>query len=192
MFASKMAVADANVVTIGDYVADVEAWVAVIRKEPAAPCVWLLGRSEGGLVALAAAQKVADVCGLVLVSTAGRPLGEVLRTHANPANAPILDRAMSAIDALEAEAGKHVDVAGIAPGAHAAVSAAGAGLPDRRVLLRSRQADRGRVQNCCHHTGEAGRLSQRRGCRAAEASGAQSRTCLTVRYESRAESRDVR
>jgi pimeloyl-ACP methyl ester carboxylesterase len=115
MFASKMAVADANAVTIGDYVADVDAWVAVIRKQTAAPCVWLLGHSEGGLVALAAAQKVADVCGSVLVSTAGRPLGEVLRTQlrANPANAPILDRAMSAIDALEA--GKHVDVAGMHP-----------------------------------------------------------------------------
>ncbi len=115
MFASKMAVADANAVTIGDYVADVEAWVAVIRKRTAAPCVWLLGHSEGGLVALAAAQKVADVCGLVLVSTAGRPLGEVLRTQlrSNPANAPILDRAMSAIDVLEA--GKRVDVAGMHP-----------------------------------------------------------------------------
>jgi uncharacterized protein len=78
-------------------------------------CVWLLGHSEGGLVALAAAQRLPDICGLILVSTAGRPLGEVLRTQlrANPANAPILPQALAAIDALEA--GKRVDVSGMHP-----------------------------------------------------------------------------
>ena len=115
MFASSAAVADANAVTIDDYVADVGAWIDVIRKETGVSCVWLLGHSEGGLVALAAAQKLPDICGLVLVSTAGRPLGEVLRTQlrANPANAPILAQAMAAIELLEA--GKRVDVAGMHP-----------------------------------------------------------------------------
>ena len=115
MFASSAAVADANAVTIDDYVADVGAWIDVIRKETGVSCVWLLGHSEGGLVALAAAQKLPDICGLVLVSTAGRPLGEVLRTQlrANPANAPILAQAMAAIGSLEA--GKRVDVAGMHP-----------------------------------------------------------------------------
>jgi hypothetical protein len=111
MFASTQAVADANAVTIDDYMTDVGAWTASIRTQTNAPCVWLLGHSEGGLVALAAAQKVQDICGLVLISTAGRPLGEVLRT--NPANAPILDQAMSAIDTLEA--GKRFDVTGMNP-----------------------------------------------------------------------------
>ena len=94
---------------------DVEAWIAVIRKQTGAPCVWVLGHSEGGLVALAAAQKAADICGLVLVSTAGRALGEVLREQlrSNPANAPILAQATSAIDALEA--GKRVDVTRMHP-----------------------------------------------------------------------------
>lgn len=115
MFASSAAVADANAVTIDDYVTDVEAWIAVIRKQTGAPCVWVLGHSEGGLVALAAAQKAADICGLVLVSTAGRALGEVLREQlrSNPANAPILAQATSAIDALEA--GKRVDVTRMHP-----------------------------------------------------------------------------
>jgi pimeloyl-ACP methyl ester carboxylesterase len=115
MFASTAAVADGNAVTIDDYVADVGAWIAVIRKETGASCVWLLGHSEGGLVALAAAQKLPDICGLVLVSAAGRPLGDVLRTQlrANPANAPILAQAMAAIASLEA--GKHFDVAGMHP-----------------------------------------------------------------------------
>src|SRR6202161_2500240 len=79
MFASSMAVADGNAVTIDDYVTDVAAWTASIRKQTSASCVWLLGHSEGGLVALAAAQKVPDICGLVLISAAGRPLGLGLR-----------------------------------------------------------------------------------------------------------------
>jgi uncharacterized protein len=116
LFASSAAVADGNAVTIDDYVADVGAWIEVIRKDTGVSCVWLLGHSEGGLIALAAAQKLPDICGLILVSTAGRPLGEVLRTQlrANPANAPILPQAMTAIAALEA--GRRVDVAGMHPG----------------------------------------------------------------------------
>jgi uncharacterized protein len=115
MFASTAAVADGNAVTIDDYVTDVAAWIASIRKQTSTSCVWVLGHSEGGLVALAAAQKVPDICGLVLISAPGRPLGEVLRMQirSNPANAPILGQAMSAIDSLEA--GKHFDVTGMNP-----------------------------------------------------------------------------
>ena len=115
MFASAAATPDANAVTIADYAADVRAWVAALRKQTAAPCVWLLGHSEGGLVALAAAQNQTDVCGLVLVATAGRPMGEVLREQlkSNPANGPILGQALPAIDALER--GKRVDTAGLHP-----------------------------------------------------------------------------
>lgn len=115
MFASKAAVADANAVTIGDYVADTQAWVAAAREATGRDCVWLLGHSEGGLVALAAAQELPDLCGLVLVAAPGRALGEVLREQlrANPANAPILDQALAAIAALEA--GQTVDVAQMHP-----------------------------------------------------------------------------
>jgi pimeloyl-ACP methyl ester carboxylesterase len=92
-------------------------------KQTGAPCVWVLGHSEGGLVALAAAQKLTEICGLVLVAAAGQPLGRVLREQlrANPANTLMLDQAMAAIDALEA--GKRVDVTP-APWAYAAVRAA--------------------------------------------------------------------
>jgi uncharacterized protein len=118
MFGSRAAVADGNAVTIDDYVTDTESWIATIRKQTGVSCVWVLGHSEGGLVALAAAQKAQgahDICGLVLVSAAGRPLGEVLRDQlrANPANAPILDQAMAAIDSLEA--GKRVDASQMNP-----------------------------------------------------------------------------
>jgi hypothetical protein len=100
---------DGNAVTITDYVAGVHAWTTVIRQRTGASCVWLLGHSEGGLVAMAAGRNQPDICGLILVSAAGRPMGEVLRAQleANPANAPLLDQALPAIDDLEA--GKRVD-----------------------------------------------------------------------------------
>jgi pimeloyl-ACP methyl ester carboxylesterase len=106
---------DGNAVTIPDYVTDVHAWVALIRKRTDALCIWLLGHSEGGLIAMVAAKSQQDVCGLVLVSTAGRPMGEVLRDQikANPANASLLDQTLPAIDSLEA--GKRVDIADMPP-----------------------------------------------------------------------------
>ncbi|WP_372426147.1 alpha/beta hydrolase [Salinarimonas chemoclinalis] len=115
LFGSRDAVVDANAVTIEDYVHDVDAWVEAIRARTGARCVWLLGHSEGGLVALASAAKVGRLCGLVLVATAGRPLGTVLKEqlHANPDNAPLLAAADHAIDELSA--GRRVDAASLPP-----------------------------------------------------------------------------
>lgn len=109
------AVPDANHVTIGDYADDVRAWVRVARERTGQPCVWLAGHSEGGLVALAAAQQPQDLCGLVLISAGGRRIGTVLREQlrANPANAPLLPEAMAAIDSLEQ--GRRVDTTGMNP-----------------------------------------------------------------------------
>jgi pimeloyl-ACP methyl ester carboxylesterase len=115
MFGSAAATADANAVTIADYVSDVHAWIQVIRERTGTTCVWLLGHSEGALVAMVAARTQPDLCGLILVSGAGRPIGEVLRAQlsANPANASVLPAALRAIDALEA--GQTVDTAQLPP-----------------------------------------------------------------------------
>lgn len=115
MFGSKAATPDANKVTIGDYVADTHAWVKAIRDRTGAKCVWVLGHSEGGLVALDSAQNPQGICGIILVSAAGRKLGDVLREQlrANPANAPLLSDALAAIDSMEA--GKTVDVSAMHP-----------------------------------------------------------------------------
>jgi pimeloyl-ACP methyl ester carboxylesterase len=115
MYASRAAVADANAVTIADYAADIHSWATTIRQQTGAPCVWLLGHSEGALVALVASQDAPDICGLILAAGAGRPLAQVLREQlkANPANAPLLGQAFTAIDALEA--GKHPDTANMNP-----------------------------------------------------------------------------
>jgi pimeloyl-ACP methyl ester carboxylesterase len=115
MFGSAAAVADPNAVTIADYAGDARRWSTILQERTGASCIWLLGHSEGGLVALAAAKDATDTCGLILVAAPGRRLGEILREqlHANPANAPILDQADVAIDRLEA--GQRVDAATLHP-----------------------------------------------------------------------------
>ena len=59
-----------------DYADDARAWAAETARLTGQPCAWLIGHSEGALVALAAASRGDDsICGLVLLSGAGRPIG---------------------------------------------------------------------------------------------------------------------
>lgn len=103
LFGSKAAVPDPNAVTIADYAADVHAWAKAVRVRTGARCIWVLGHSEGGLVALTAAQAPADLCGLILVAAPGRPVGVALREQfrANPANAPLLPQVEATLTAYE-------------------------------------------------------------------------------------------
>src|SRR5262245_17064194 len=115
MFGSSAAAADADNVRMSDYAADVRAWRAEAQKRALARCSWLIGHSEGSLVALITAQQPEGICGLVLVAGAGRKMGDILREQlkANPANAPILPQALAAI--AELEAGRRIDVSGMHP-----------------------------------------------------------------------------
>lgn len=114
LFGSKAAIPDPNKVTIADYADDAHQWATALRKQTGAKCVWLLGHSEGGLIALAAAQKPEGLCGIVLLAGPGRKLGAILRQqlNANPANAPYIAQATAALETLEA--GKPVDASTIA------------------------------------------------------------------------------
>lgn len=111
MFGSAKAVSDANAATIEGYAADARGWAKFAAKRAGAKCAWLLGHSEGGLVALQAAQDSTGICGVILVSATGRPMVQIMRAQfkANPANAPILPAALAMLDAVEA--GKTVDPA---------------------------------------------------------------------------------
>ncbi|PTS82566.1 alpha/beta hydrolase [Sphingomonas sp. HMWF008] len=113
LFGSEAAVADPNAATTGGYADDVQAWSKVARAKTGRKCVWLLGHSEGGMVALVAAQRPEGLCGIILASAIGRPMATVLREqlNANPMNAPILAPALGAIDSLEA--GKRVPQASL-------------------------------------------------------------------------------
>ena len=105
MFASKDAVPNPNDVTIPDYVADTRAWAELLAQETSNDCIWLLGHSEGAVIALATVMESTEgICGIALVASPGRPIGHALREQleANPANAPILEMANAAISKLEA------------------------------------------------------------------------------------------
>ncbi|MEO4045027.1 alpha/beta fold hydrolase [Hoeflea sp. CAU 1731] len=107
-FGSSAAIADPNDVTIEAYAGDARDWLK--RAAEMAPCVWIAGHSEGGLVALVASRKPPEaLCGLLLLSTAGRPMGKLLREQlrAMPGMAP----SMPAIDRIVTglEAGRTAD-----------------------------------------------------------------------------------
>lgn len=115
MFGSAKA-GDPNTVTVEIYAQDYTDWAKTLRRHTGNECVYLLGHSEGGVMVSAAALKRSDgICGVILMAAPGRPVFDILREQlrANPANAPILDQALAAIDRLEA--GKSVDVETLAP-----------------------------------------------------------------------------
>lgn len=107
---------DPNAVTTDAYVSDIHAWIDTIKTQREAECVFLLGHSEGALMASLAAEGRKDVCGLILVAGIGRTMGDVLRQQLsdNPANAPVLDQAFAAL--TELEAGRPVDTTNMHPG----------------------------------------------------------------------------
>jgi uncharacterized protein len=111
MFSSHAAIPNGNDVTIADYASDVHSWAKTIGEKTGAKCIWVLGHSEGGLVAMVAAKdNPPDICGLLLVATFGHKFGDILKEQmrSNPAYAPILDEALRDVDTLEA--GKRVEM----------------------------------------------------------------------------------
>lgn len=86
------------------YVDDARAWAAEAAARTGQPCAWLIGHSEGALIALAAAEGGDDkVCGLVLLSGAGRPARLVLEEQLGPQlPEPLRTQAFHAIAELEA------------------------------------------------------------------------------------------
>src|SRR6187549_3441560 len=75
MFSSAQAIADANQVSLQDYAADVHTWARELRQDMGARCAWVIGHSEGGLVALLAGDTDPGICGAILIAAPGRPLG---------------------------------------------------------------------------------------------------------------------
>jgi pimeloyl-ACP methyl ester carboxylesterase len=69
--------ADEAKLTIDQYADDAVAWVARLRQEARVGKLTVIGHSEGGLVALLVAHKVA-LDGLALVATGGRPFAAIL------------------------------------------------------------------------------------------------------------------
>lgn len=86
-----------------DYADDARAWAVETARLTGQPCAWLIGHSEGALVALTAVAGGGDaVCGLVLLSGAGRPIGAVLREQLANAPEPFLSQSLTILAELEA------------------------------------------------------------------------------------------
>ena len=98
---------DGNAATLALYGEDAFGWADVMRERLGElPCIWLIGHSEGGLVALGAAAtaETDDICGLILLGTPGRPASQIMleQLRAAPSLAPHLNTAEDVLFSLVA------------------------------------------------------------------------------------------
>jgi pimeloyl-ACP methyl ester carboxylesterase len=95
---------DGNAVLLSDYAADTALWIDTLKQRTGQACVWLIGHSEGGLIALATAQGRTDLCGLILIATPGRGLDDILLDQLGtaPAMAPYMEATRGFLDQLKA------------------------------------------------------------------------------------------
>lgn len=93
---------DANAVTLALYAQDAAPWIDLAKTRSGLPCIWLIGHSEGGLVALEIARSRDEICGLVLLAAPGCPVSQILleQLRGVPALAPhqdALEKAMASL-----------------------------------------------------------------------------------------------
>ncbi|WP_242078258.1 alpha/beta hydrolase [Brevundimonas diminuta] len=102
--ASAPAGLDETKLRFDDYAADARAWAAEAASRTDQSCAWLIGHSEGALVALKAVEGGDDkVCGLILLSGAGRPAGVVIREQLQAGlPEPLKTQAFAVLTVLEA------------------------------------------------------------------------------------------
>ena len=102
--ASAAAGLDETKLRFDDYAADARAWAAEAASRTDQSCAWLIGHSEGALVALKAVEGGDDkVCGLILLSGAGRPAGVVIREQLQARlPEPLKTQAFAVLTELEA------------------------------------------------------------------------------------------
>jgi pimeloyl-ACP methyl ester carboxylesterase len=63
---------------VQQFAGDVRLWAAELKRRTGLRCVWLIGHSEGALLAEMAAKDNSNVCGLVMLAGTGRKLGVIL------------------------------------------------------------------------------------------------------------------
>ena len=88
---------------IETYADDASAMAAELRRQTGKKCVWVMGHSEGAILAELMAQRPQGLCGLVLVSGAGRKEADVMREQFQSAFPDTLrPAALQALGELEA------------------------------------------------------------------------------------------
>lgn len=99
---SKALVTSEATLRFSDFVGDAETWRKWLHDQKNVACVFLLGHSEGGIIATLMAE-TSEPAGLVLVMSPGRTLGAVLHTQlsAAPMSKPLRTEALSTLKTLE-------------------------------------------------------------------------------------------
>ena len=100
--ASAFAASDEASLRFDHYVEDARRWAALAAERTGQPCAWLIGHSEGALIAQKAAEGDDTVCGLVLVSAVGQKAGVQIRQQLATLPEPLNSQAMAALTDLEA------------------------------------------------------------------------------------------
>lgn len=105
--ASKAAMTSESALRFGDFVSDAQGWTEWLAGRNGIACVFVLGHSEGGLVATLVAEKT-RLAGLLLISSPGRPLATVLQGQfaRAPMDIKLKSDALKTLKTLEA--GKQV------------------------------------------------------------------------------------
>lgn len=89
-------------VKFGQMADDARGWARLAAVRAGQTCAWLIGHSEGALVAEVATQDSKGICGLVLLSGVGRPAGIVIREQLASLPGPMKTEAFAALSELEA------------------------------------------------------------------------------------------
>lgn len=99
---SKGALAREEDVRVDTFVTDGQAVLETLQQQPGIGPVFLLGHSEGGVVATLLAQR-SPVSGLILIAAPGRPIGDLIRQQLTRTEEPkeVQTAAFAALDRLE-------------------------------------------------------------------------------------------
>jgi pimeloyl-ACP methyl ester carboxylesterase len=104
---SKALVTSEATLRFSDFVGDAATWRNWLHGQPGISCIFLLGHSEGGLIATRVAEK-SEPAGLILVMSPGLTFGAVLNTQLStvPMSKTLRNEALSTLKTLES--GKQV------------------------------------------------------------------------------------
>jgi uncharacterized protein len=89
------------------YVDDARAWAHKLSLQTGVKSVWLIGHSEGALIAEKVAEDNPEICGLILISGAGRKAADILREQLGGSlPEPLRQQAFDGL--LELESGRQI------------------------------------------------------------------------------------